>query len=288
MNDMWHIITTEVPTDHSETIAQIMYELGCNGCLEDKSEKEGIAKLTSYFDANLFEKTPLMDDIRNVISQQIPSSNLDMNISTSSVADWSKNWRQWFRPFEIVEDITVAPSWENFTPDEGKQVITLDPGMAFGTGLHATTMLCAKGIEKLSRTQIEPSLLDVGTGSGLLAIVARKLGLKDIMTVEIDPEAIRVAKENFSINKTDDIEVADSISMIDRSFDVVVANILLLTLIKLKEDLIRVTKPQGILILSGITHDQESSIEEAFAGSMNLRDINQLNEWSSITFEKKR
>ena len=288
MSDIWHIITASVPTEHAESVAQVMYELGCNGCLEERSDEEGITKLISYFDANLFEKLPLHEKVRMYISEHIPDSNAETEISTSAITDWSRDWRQWFRPFEIVKNITVSPSWENYKPSGNEQVITLDPGMAFGTGLHATTMLCAKEIENLSKVQRDASLLDVGTGSGLLAIVARKLGLNEISTVEIDPEAVRVAKENFSINDTDDIMIVDTIAKIDRSFDIIVANILLSTLIELKEHLVGLTKPQGKLILSGITHDQESIIEEAFIDSMKLKDKNRLDEWSSITFEKGR
>lgn len=283
MKESWHAVTIKIAGEDIETASHLFHEAGCNGVLED----DGLVR--AYFSADIDQKT-----LRARLTESFklfPAFNgLSFEIVTSAQNDWREGLRQWFKPFEIVPGIVVAPSWEKYRPTHGEKVITLDPGMAFGTGLHETTKLCANAISHLvpisDPLALDPSplaLLDVGTGSGLLAIVARRLGIKKISAVENDPDAAEVARENFRINGCAGIKIAPSLDQIESKFDVIVANILLLTLTELKDKLIGHLAGDS-LILSGITNDQEEKLENAFSPPLTLKEITRMGEWSCMTF----
>lgn len=288
MPETWHIVTVEVPSSEAELAAHLMHELGSNGSVEERSEGDEKTRVISYFDGNLFDKAELTRQIRRSLSACPAFADANADLKSSAITDWSREWRQWFRPFEIVPDMVVAPSWENYRARGNETIITLDPGMAFGTGLHATTKLCAKAVNHLKGDYISPSLLDVGTGSGILAIVGRKLGISKIVAVENDPEARRVAGENIRRNCANDIELIADIDDAEGAYQLVVVNILLTTIVELKEKLIGKTSNGGHIILSGITHDQEDNLEGEFSGKVRLIDKNRLDEWSSMIFKRER
>lgn len=284
MKETWFAATIEAKDDDVDLISHLMHKMGCNGIVEEASETVGQTRLTAYFKAEGFSKKTLKDQLEKIFSQYPALPKLTPQIATAGSNNWQNNWRQWFKPFEIVPGIIVAPSWENYAAKADEKVITLDPGMAFGTGLHETTRLCALEIHKLRSRH--NSLLDVGTGSGLLAILASKMGIKKIEAVENDPEAVVVAEENFKINNVVDICVKKSLSDIKGTFDIVVANILLLTLIELKDELIKSVGPRGFLVLSGITNDQEDRIKQSFEPPLKLLEVSRQGEWSAITFRR--
>jgi len=284
MINEWLIAKIELPVADAEMASYLLYELGCNGILEEESDK-GNCRFIAYFDAGLFNKINVSD----YLDRSFESSNIEPSIFevyAGDVDDWKDEWRQWFKPFEIINNIIVAPSWENYKRESGESVITMDPGMAFGTGLHGTTRVCAAAIEEFADEFSNPSLLDVGTGSGLLALVARKLGFKTIKTVENDPDSILVARENFVRNGAADIEVLDDIKDIGGEFDIIVANILLSVLIEIKEGLISRVARNGYLILSGITHEQEEQIISEITPALELIGNRWREEWSAVIFKR--
>lgn len=286
MSGTWHALMLELPSDFTDLVIEILHEAGSNGSLEEKSKKEGFVRLTSFFDADCHDKSQLLASIEGSFGQVPELEGIKTEIVTSAATDWSREWRQWFKPFELVPGITVRPSWEDYSPSKGEEVIVLDPGMAFGTGLHPTTKLCAKAIYDVKALLDQPSLLDVGSGSGLLALVAKKMGIEHICAVETDGEAIRVANENLQQNGAENINVFKRISEVDGAYDIVVANILLSTLLELREELTKRTAVSGHLILSGITHDQEEEIRSAFSNTLTLRDISRMDEWSCISLSR--
>ena len=182
---------------------------------------------------------------------KIPGTSDEITVRFVAEEDWATAWKQYFKPQKIGERFVVKPTWEEYTPSPGELVIEIDPGMAFGTGLHATTRLCLAGLERF----VAPgaSVADVGTGSGILAVGAILLGADSAQAVDNDPLAVRITQENIDLN-----HVADriTVSVLSKpppgTFDVVVANILAHVIIALSADLHRATKPGGTLITSGI------------------------------------
>lgn len=199
--------------------------------------------------------------------------------------DWLAEWKKGFKPFQLVGPYWVVPSWEPI-PSECEVPLRIDPGMAFGTGTHATTQMMAFFIYKLAekyKQQVgEWALLDVGTGTAILAMLATKAGFGLVTGIEIDPEARRVARENVALNRLGEIDIPDSLlEEIDDVFDVVVANIIDGVLVNLKKDLIAATKPGGFLLLTGILQERDSEFFENFFEGSGLKVIRRLekDEW---------
>jgi ribosomal protein L11 methyltransferase len=193
---------------------------------------------------------------------------IQWHINEEDERDWLAEWKKGFKPFQLVGPYWIVPSWLE-TPAEAEVPISIDPGMAFGTGTHATTQMaaffvnkyCEKNKDKLDHIDF----LDVGTGTAVLAILAEKAGVKSIVGLEIDPEARRVARENIVINHSKCIIIEDTLlEDLKSSFDMVVANIIDGVLIHLRKDLIRVLKPNGDLFLTGILKEREDEFFKEF------------------------
>ncbi|MFH0800696.1 MAG: 50S ribosomal protein L11 methyltransferase [Pseudomonadota bacterium] len=282
--ESWHAASIEPGIEEAGLASHLLHELGCNGIVEEASASPGRVRLVAYFSAKEEESAALQRRIRDSFTPFPPLAGTNIDIVTAGSADWQRDWRQWFKPFKIVPGIVAAPSWEHYEAKRGETTITLDPGMAFGTGLHETTRLCAEAIYRFAKTRPVSSLLDVGTGSGLLSIVARKIGIGRVAAVETDADALGVARDNFGTNGVQDIATAESLQRIDGRFDLVAANILLLTLIEIKDKLISRTAAGGHLILSGITCDQEERLAAAFAPPLILKQTTRRGEWSCMVF----
>ncbi len=196
--------------------------------------------------------------------------SLTVNESLPQV-DWAQSWKQHFTSFQIGNRLIVHPSWEKPLVEKTRVAIEIDPGMAFGTGTHATTRLCLEAIAERLETSTRHTLrlLDVGTGSGILAIGAAALGCADVVATDIDPVACDVARENVERNNlAGRITItAAALESIDGFYDLVVANILAEENIRLKEALIHRLLPGGWLILSGILKEKEPLVTAAFAGT---------------------
>jgi ribosomal protein L11 methyltransferase len=184
--------------------------------------------------------------------------------------DWAQSWKQNFTSFQIGNRLIVHPSWENPPVAEKQVAIEIDPGMAFGTGTHATTRLCLEAIAEQLDDCLRPvRLLDVGTGSGILAIGAAALGCDQVVANDIDPVACGVARENVARNNRENqVTVTDTpLEAIEGIYDLVVANILAEENIRLKSALLQRLQPGGWLILSGILQEKEMLVASAFAGA---------------------
>ncbi len=187
---------------------------------------------------------------------------------TEDQKDWLEEWKKGFVPFKLVGPVWVVPSWLE-KPPEAQLQVRIDPGMAFGTGTHATTKMASYFVHKLAQENADKvkdwTVLDVGTGTAILAVLAERVGYGMITGIEIDPEARRKARENLILNQTKDVIVTDQLlEEVREQFDVVIANIIDGVLIKLRKDLIRVVKPQGHLFLTGILQERDNLFFEKF------------------------
>ncbi|MEE0714768.1 MAG: 50S ribosomal protein L11 methyltransferase, partial [Blautia sp.] len=216
--------------------------------------------------------------------------------SQTEDVDWVNNWKQYFHQF-YVDDVLIIPSWEEVKPeDEEKMIIHIDPGTAFGTGMHETTQLCIRQLKKFVKEDTE--LLDVGTGSGILSIVALKLGAKHAVGTDLDPCAVPAVEENKEVNEIpaqdfdmmigniiDDKEVQDKVGY--EKYDIVVANILADVLVPLTPVIVNQMKKGGIYITSGIIDNKEETVVEAVkAAGLEVLEVTYQGEWVSVTARK--
>ena len=187
---------------------------------------------------------------------------------TEQQKDWLEEWKKGFVPFKLVGSVWVVPSWLEKPPEAGMQ-IRIDPGMAFGTGTHATTKMASYFVHKLAQENADTvknwTVLDVGTGTAILAVLAERCGYGMITGIEIDPEARRKARENCELNQTKSVVISDQqLDEIRDKYEVVVANIIDGVLIKLRKDLIRTVKENGHLFLTGILQERDNLFFEKF------------------------
>jgi ribosomal protein L11 methyltransferase len=229
-----------------------------------------------------------------LIGQALPSGLPEPQFQIVGESDWANSWKEHFHVVRIGQRFVIKPSWRDFTPAAGDIVIEIDPGLAFGSGLHPTTQLCLKLFEDMDLAG--QSLFDVGTGSGVLSIAALKLGAEPIRAVDIDDVAVRVAQENFELNgfppgQTDtpvETAVGSAADAGGRQWQIVVANILAHTLIKLMPDLAAALAPGGKLILSGMIAEQEEEVT-AMANRHHLHVIDRKTEedWVALVVVRR-
>ncbi len=207
--------------------------------------------------------------------------------------DWSESWKRHFHPIEVSSKLLVKPDWEEIQTKPDQAVVTLNPGLSFGTGHHPTTLFCLKQIDEHAPESESRSFLDAGSGSGILAISAAKLGYSPIEAWDFDPQAVHVAAENAEQNnlaKELMFHVRDltQMSLGGRQFDIICANLIYDLLIAECEKLKSWTAPGGRLILAGILMDQFSLVREAYCGlGMEMVDVEPVGEWCSGVFVSK-
>jgi ribosomal protein L11 methyltransferase len=198
--------------------------------------------------------------------------------------DWTEAWKKRLKVLHIGEHVVIQPSWLDYDPGPQDVVIQLDPGMAFGTGLHPTTQMCLRALEEFVQPGME--VLDVGTGSGILAIAAAKLGAKSVLAVDNDPQAVKVARSNVFDNNVRECVRVEQGSLPDGSgsYDLVVVNILARVIVELVEEgLSERMRPDAVLITAGITVDKASEVAGVFErGGLELIDRRQQDDWISL------
>lgn len=199
--------------------------------------------------------------------------------------DWAESWKVFFHPQKITQRMVIKPTWRTYDPQPGEQIIELDPGMAFGTGTHPTTVLCVQLMEKFLKSGDD--VLDVGTGSGILLIAAAKLGAANLTGLDIDPMAVDVARRNLDQNRIDpavtDLTVGDLVQDVTGVYDIVVANILAEVILELLDDVVRVVKPGGRFICSGIIEPRKDAITDKMAAcGLEINDVKMEDEWVAL------
>jgi len=195
--------------------------------------------------------------------------------------DWASAWKKHYRVLRVGRCLVIKPSWQEYAPRPGDVVVELDPGMAFGTGVHPTTQMCLAALEDHLRPGMR--VLDLGTGSGILAIAAAKLGAGSVLALDVDPVAVRVARDNVLANEVEDIVVVrqGSLAEAEGRFDFVLANILAKVIVELAEQsLADRLRTGGLLVAAGIIEDQEEEVRGALqAHGMAVIERRQERDW---------
>jgi ribosomal protein L11 methyltransferase len=278
----WSEIKVEVPVEYGEIIAEIFQEEGAGGVVYDDPQirQKVVLQDDEYFGKELDQTIPdrfglrvyyPVDDRLGERIERLKQKIAEIlghqpvfELKQVQEEDWAEAWKSYFKP-EHIGKIVIKPSWEEYTAVSGELVIELDPGMAFGTGTHPTTRLCLKLLPEVVTG--ESVLLDLGTGSGILALAAAKLGASKIVATDIDPLAVRVAKENFTRNKVEEhIQVYES-DLLERplpvKFSLVVANIITNAILEVIPSLSRVLEQGGLFLASGIIEERFPEVKNA-------------------------
>ena len=223
----------------------------------------------------------LLLDVREALYETFGGREITVRFVAEE--DWAHAWKQYFKPQRIGERFVVKPTWEAFSPAPGDLVIEIDPGMAFGTGLHATTRLCLRALER--HVKSGDRIADVGTGSGILGVGALKLGASHADATDNDPLAVSIARENAAVNHLSDrLNAFESEVPPTGPYDIVVANILPDVLLDMRDGLKSATRPGGILILSGIIEPRVNDVRTGFeAIGLETLLVETEGEWVGIT-----
>lgn len=315
----WNKFTLKTLSEAEDVVISALADVGVEGVeIEDKiplteSDKQqmfvdilpegpaddGIALLNFYVEEDQ-DPEPLLKKVQEALEELRSFMDIGEGTITRSETedkDWINNWKQYFHQF-YVDDILIIPSWEKVKPqDEDKMIIHIDPGTAFGTGMHETTQLCLRQLKKYVTQGTQ--LLDVGTGSGILSIAALKLGALHAVGTDLDPCAASAVKENLAANGIpedsmemilgniiDDKAVQDAVGY--EKYEIVTANILADVLIPLTPVIVSHLKPGGIYITSGILDEKEDSVTAAVkAAGLEVVEVTHQGEWVSVTARKK-
>ena len=314
----WNKFRLETTTEAEDIVISMLADLGVEGVqIEDKvplteldkeqmfvdilpqvEEDDGVAYLSFYLDVDE-DKDKMLVEIRRELEEMSSYINVGTgNIEESETEDidWVNNWKKYFHQF-YVDDVLIIPSWEEVKPeDSDKMIIHIDPGTAFGTGMHETTQLCIRQIRK--HVTSETKILDVGCGSGILGMLALKFGAKYSVGTDLDPCAIDATHENMEVNGItkdqyeimigniiDDKEIQDKVGY--ECYDIVAANILAPVLVELTPVIVKQMKKGGIYITSGIIDDKEEMVVEAVEkAGLEVLEVTYQGEWVSVTARK--
>lgn len=318
----WKKFTIKTITDAEDIIISTLYDIGLEGAqIEDKipltplekeqifvdilpdgPEDDGIAYLSFFVEEN--DANPVnTDEITANIRGELDELRNFMDVGEGTILvsetediDWINNWKQFFHQF-YIDDLLVIPSWEGVeAKDKDKKILHIDPGTAFGTGMHETTQLCIRQLKKYITSETE--LLDVGTGSGILAIISLMYGIKHAVGTDLDPCAVEAVRENMEANRIaperfemmigniiTDKTVQDKVGY--EKYDIVVANILADVLVPLTPVIVNQLKPGGVYITSGIIDNKEQTVRSALeAAGLEVVEITYQGEWVSVTARK--
>lgn len=315
----WLKFRIKTIVDAEDIVISTLYDIGLEGAqIEDKvpltalekeqmfvdilpetEEDDGVAYL-SFFVEDLSAKDEILTNVQDALDE-LRSFNIDIGEGTITVSetediDWINNWKQYFHQF-YIDDVLVIPSWEEVkSEDEDKFILHIDPGTAFGTGAHETTQLCIRALKKYITSETE--LLDVGTGSGILAILSLMFGARHAVGTDLDPCAVEAVKDNMTHNniQSDQFEMMIGNIITEKEiqdrvgyekYDIVVANILADVLVPLTPVIINQMKPDGVYITSGIIEGKESIVAKAMEDAgLKVIEINSQGEWRSVVGRK--
>ncbi|GIO36006.1 ribosomal protein L11 methyltransferase [Paenibacillus antibioticophila] len=320
----WNELTIHTTEEAVEMITNFLHEAGAGGVtIEEHVDNskprdtslgqwfeippndipEGEAKILGYFPEGI-DLDEVTEQIKRRV-EELREYDIDPGQPVYSIRevdedDWANNWKQYFKPLKVSERLTIKPTWEEYTPQSAQeQIIELDPGMAFGTGTHPTTSLCLRTLEGVIQPGDE--VIDVGTGSGILAIGACRLGASRVLALDLDPVAVSSASENTRLNGLEDrIQVVESdlLSVLKQGVNtplsvklpvrVVVANILAEIILLFIEDVYEALESGGIYIASGIYKNKEQAVQDALlAAGFEITQTAREEDWVAFVARKR-
>ncbi|WP_018131861.1 50S ribosomal protein L11 methyltransferase [Effusibacillus pohliae] len=308
----WTEVTVWTSHEASEAVSELLTRLGAAGvAIEDRNDLDVVrnnpygnwyevtddlvpaegARVSAYF-PELVDVASLVNKIKQELAA-FTGYGLDPGrgeVATREVdeEDWANAWKQFFKPVRVTDRLTIKPTWEPYEAAPGEIIIELDPGMAFGTGTHPTTVLCLRMLEKWLPANAR--VVDVGTGTAILSIACAKLGAEQVLALDLDPVAVKVARENVAQNHVDDrvaVRANDLLRGIDGPFSLVVANILADIVVRMIPDACRVLEPGGLFIASGIIQEKADWVrgqmeQQGFA----VREMLTEQDWTVLVAEK--
>lgn len=305
----WSEIGILTTNEAVEPISNILHEAGASGVViedpldlvteredqfgeiyqlnpEDYPEEGVIVKAYLPVNSSLGET---VDEIKLAINQ-LSTYNIDLGknkVSLNEVheEEWATAWKKYYNPVKISEKFTIVPTWEEYTPISSDElIIELDPGMAFGTGTHPTTVLCIQALERTVKSG--DRIVDVGTGSGVLSIAAAKLGAEKVEALDLDEVAVHVARENAELNKVQDVvEIRQNnlLEGVEAEKDIVVANILAEVILRFVDDAKKIVKKDGYFISSGIIEQKKDVVKDAILkAGFTIEETIMMEDWVAI------
>lgn len=307
----WISMTVRTTTEGAEAVSAMFMELGIMGAMiEDKSDVAVNQRPSGFWDILGEELAARMEDdvkvtvyiaaderAQDTVAQTrqelarlkgmdlgFDAGKLTLEVGSLDDEDWAENWKSRYKPFRLGQHFVVKPTWEHFDAQSGDKIIEIDPGMAFGSGTHETTGMCVALLEE----NVKPGMtvIDVGTGTGILAIAAAQMGARDVLATDLDPMATRVATENVALNHlSDTVRTAcgDLLEAVEETADIVVANIIADVICMMAEPVRAHIVPGGLFICSGIARERKDEVLDALnaAGYVDL-DIRDQGEWTAI------
>ena len=311
----WQEVRIKTDQATVDTISNVLHEMGVGGiviedpaliqnCIEQEIwdyYDEALGQIAEAAEGHVIIKTYLpmnenlphkLEELRNELDylrhNYYPAETFEIVLTKISEEDWANSWKAYYKPEKIGEKIVIKPSWEDYKSKAGELIIELDPGMAFGTGNHPTTSMCIKALERYVKATDQ--VYDVGCGSGVLAISAALLGAKDVIAVDIDEVAVKVAQENVKLNQvqgTVKVLQGNLLDLVKEPGDLVVANIIADIIISVCPDVIRVLKDSGYFIASGIIRDRKEDVLAAFAqANLKVVECIEEGEWVALVSTK--
>jgi len=303
----WAEISCTVTEEMAEAVADFLLDLTGNGVsIENRSvdtfnigdlAAETVKTVKGYLPAegDLETAVARLSDFLAAVGPDYPGFSLvPPTVTVLREEDWANSWKANFKPTRIGKRLVMKPSWEEYAPRDGDIVLELDPGMAFGTGTHGTTRLCLEAVEKLACEgnafgHGNTTALDVGCGSGVLAIAAALFGASSVRAIDIDPVAVEVTNENAAVNGVADRIAASltPLAEIPGEYAIVLANILAEDLVRMGEELAKRVRRGGYLVLSGILTEREQFVIDGFTPlPLTLQYVTRQDEWSCIVLKK--
>ncbi|MFZ5965578.1 MAG: 50S ribosomal protein L11 methyltransferase [Bacillota bacterium] len=310
----WIEVKIKTTTEAVEAVSGILYDVGVGGVvIEDPNDLVFTEKdfgdwdyvdesvLESEFEGAIVkgylpESEDLIDKIELIRQnvEKIPLYNLDKGLGEVTTCevyeeDWANAWKKYYKPKKVGERIVIKPTWEEYLPQENEIIIEMDPGMAFGTGTHETTMMCVQNLEKYVKE--DSVIFDIGCGSGILSVTAAKLGAKRVIGVDLDEVAVKVSKNNAAENHVDDVvEIlhGNLMDTISEKADVIVANIIADVIIGLSSEIGGFMKADGVFIASGIILEKVDEVVEALdENGLFVQHVEKMGEWAAIVSSLK-
>ena len=304
--DKWLKIEISAPADLMDALGNFLTETGAQGVFQESATPEHTIGdfpepiieeiIKAYFQQDVRSEKKIaaiqkyLDSLKEIFPD-LQKQSLKTEIINDP--DWAEQWKKYFKPIRVCNNIIVKPTWERYAPSSRDIVIEIDPGMAFGTGQHASTRMCMEAIEDVmmkERSIKDWKVLDFGCGTGILGITAAKMGAGDVICVDIDKKAVEIAGENAAINN-----VASAVRIFNKDAttiseprNLIIANLTAKLLLKIRAHLAHLLLPEGYMIISGIIEQDIKNIEEYFAADplITYKVITEK-EWVCYVFKKK-